>query len=124
MTSYDAFLEHYGVAGMKWGRRRGSFASRVQGASLDNNQRKLARATRVAEGRGSAGDKVGLFLTAAPGKIIANKGLKNYANVQVSKLNAQKARIESGKKTALDKLEDFGSIGIADLMYSTRDAKG
>lgn len=84
----DEFLEHYGVKGMQWGVR---------------NEKRLQRATRVADGTASKKDKAGFYLTdTSAASIRRNSGLKGAATVRAAELSGRKDRINAGKATMRD----------------------
>lgn len=124
-TDLDTFLAHYGVKGMKWGVRRSTpGVSRVKGAALDRNQRRTAKFKRVAEGRGTIGDKVYALNRINSGQLIVNRGLKGAANKKVADLENQRDRILTGKTTVRDKLGTALTLKATDLLVSVTDERG
>lgn len=117
----NGFLEHYGIKGMKWGKRKGGLGARVKGASLDGNQRKTAVVTRQLEGRGTREEN---FVNAPSKILLGNEGYKKALATRIDQLGDQRNRIESGKTTLLDKLELSYDITLLDLTVSRRDNKG
>jgi hypothetical protein len=114
----DEFLAHYGVVGMKWGKRKGGLKERVKGAHADSLQRRIEANKAVAEGRGQIRDYAGTF---------ARKGValtKGAARGQVKALEARKDRVEKGKAKFFDKLDVLGNVGVADLVVSRQDKRG
>lgn len=103
----DAYFEHAGVKGMKWGVRR---------------QRRLASTDRVAAGRGSALDNARqLAKTVAYNPlgvpILVKNGLsvKKVSQKRSARLHARKERMEAGKATTFDVLAHIGTMRIQDL---------
>lgn len=90
----EAFLEHYGKKGMKWGIR---------------NERRLQRAKRVASGKGSKLDKVGFALTDTSTVSIGRHGsVKGAAKSRVRELQGRKRRMNRGTAGAKDILALLG----------------
>jgi len=97
----EVVLTHHGVKGMKWGQRK---------------QRQLDTYTRIASGHGKAHEKLRLSLNAHPIEIARGKGsVKKIAANRASVLEADKARIESGKATLRDKLDRAMNTSVIDL---------
>jgi hypothetical protein len=114
----DEFLAHYGVVGMKWGKRHGSLKERAKGAVSDSLQRQIQANKAVAEGRGQVRDYAGAF---------SRKGVgftKKSAAGMAKGLEERKARIESGKSKFLDKVDMLHRVSVADLVVSRQDKRG
>lgn len=116
----DDFLAHYGVAGMKWGRRKGGLVTRAKSAASDRIARREQTLTKAsarfapATSKKQAVKRVAAFgvLGAGPGRAIVAKSInKSLASVQ-----ADKARIDSGKYKA----KDFMRINTAEMFVSAR----
>lgn len=98
-------LQHYGVPGMKWGKRR---EGRIQ-----LNQ-------RVASGKGSTLDKFRVQQTqVSPNSIRKSGNLQKAAGNKVKELKARKARIQKGKATIRDVLALHGG----DRLHETSGKK-
>lgn len=100
----EDFLEHFGVKGMKWGKR---------------NQKRLARANRVGKGTASKADKAIFGLTDTSAVSIAkNKGLQGAGKMRAKELGRRKARINAGKAG----VRDYIALKGGDKMYITGKA--
>jgi hypothetical protein len=117
----DNFLEHYGVKGMKWGKRKGSLKDRVKSAHLDLNQRKTAIVKRAANGNQTREEKV---FTAPAKVLLGKKRFNKNMNKSLDELAKQKDRIEKGKTNLWDTLEAIQTISAFDLVVSRQDNKG
>ena len=116
MEEVDDFLEHYGVAGMKWGVRKskaeaGISRSRQALIEKNNNQMKFLTSVRKGDQRQR---------TKAFGEMIIGKKQweKNYKTT-MSTLKAQNKRLVSNGKLSLkDKMSIFAQVSILDLYVS------
>jgi hypothetical protein len=115
-------IVHYGVKGMKWGVRK-SYTDKVDA--------KAARFRRVAEGRGSAVDKLKTYgtttnLDLARGLVKGKgyRGFKGAARFRAEDAEAHSARIKAGEATTKDILQMAGHISLADVARGARLAKG
>jgi hypothetical protein len=115
--SREEALAHFGVMGMKWGRRKGkgtTGVSRFRGALLDRNQ---IVTKRIADA--SSGKKY--KASAALGRIFLGKKRqqKNW-NKTVKALNEQSARLKSGKITIRDRIDMAVSVSALDLVVTSK----
>lgn len=117
-TEAEDFLAHYGVVGMKWGKRRGSLASRAKGAALDSVQRRLTTHKEIAEGRGKIRD----YNRVATRNIVGNS--QKAAARRTKKLEASQKRIQAGKPKVRDILMAVGTTTPIDLLVSRQDKRG
>lgn len=104
----DDYFEHHGVKGMKWGTRK---------------QARLERTQRVAEGKGSLGDKVRTLGRQSTTSLILNRGLKGSAANQVKQMEALKERTLTGKRTVKDILNTSGGTQLFSLGLPPKTAK-
>lgn len=114
-------LAHYGVPGMKWGKRSGgSFTDRAKGSALDRNNRKTRYAKtlkNITEKPKSKKEAIGKALLlgnvgVGPGRMLVNK----YATKRITKLENSKAKIESGNR----KVRNIMGTSAAGLVISSR----
>lgn len=131
----DDFLAHYGVKGMKWGKRKGSLKSRISGARRDANQRRLVTAQRVANGEAQARD---ILRSAGPASIVGTillpgvgtvgaavvGGSRRFNQSRVRRLTAQRDRMDAGKTQARDIVDAAFNIPVTDLFISRTDRRG
>lgn len=131
----DSFFAHYGVIGMKWGKRKGSLRSRISGARRDANQRRLVTAQKVANGEAQARDIirsagpaaiVGTLLVPGVGTVgaAAIGGSRRFNQSRVRRLTAQRERMDAGKVQARDILDAAINIPVTDLFFSRTDTRG
>lgn len=116
----EELLAHYGIKGMKWGKRQSKSVtgvSRATGARIDRNDRMISRIQNVRKGKGLVRDRVGIGIDRA---IIGKKLSDKYLNMQVSKMQSQNARLKRGKSTTLDRLQVRLSVTPIDFVMSNR----
>lgn len=123
----DDFLAHYGVSGMKWGKRHGSLKSRTTGAVKDSLQRRITTNKEIAAGRGQTRDfrRVALKRTGGikTGAAVLT-GSKKVAGVHAKVLSDRLKRVEKGKMNLGDKIDAVMNTHIADLVVSRTDKRG
>lgn len=117
----DAYLAHYGVVGMTWGKRSGGgVTARAKGSALDRNARKTryAKTAQKVFAKPKTGNRAVanavIFGVAGvgPGRAL----IKKVADVRVSHLTKQKAKIESGNR----KVRNLMGTSAAGLFVSVR----
>lgn len=123
--SYEEYLEHYGVKGMKWGKRSGGLRERAKGSHNDSLQRRITTNKEIAEGRGQSRDyrRRALHNPIGAGLPIV-AGNKKLAARRVKALEARQARVNSGKATLKDKGDFLFNTSVLDLAVSRRDKRG
>lgn len=91
----DDFLEHFGVKGMRWGTRR---------------QKREARISRVASGKGSGRDVARFALTdVSTLSVLRRGGVQGAAAARLSQVQRHRETIESGQATVGSALRMYGS---------------
>lgn len=117
-------LAHYGIKGMKWGRRTGGIAQRFRGAIGDNAQQRASILTRQNNGTSKGIDEkisrgANIVLSGGKKRMVA----KNKAEIE--RMKQREARTKSGKLKAGDILNGLMVSGSAfNLAISRRDNKG
>jgi hypothetical protein len=124
----EDFLAHYGVTGMKWGRRKGGLKSRVQGAVSDSLERRATTNRAIANGQGQTRDFRRVALKrggglANPLMPVLTTGSKKVAAQRADTLEARKKRVDSGKMNKMDALDAVLNTHPADLLVSRRDKR-
>lgn len=113
--TYDDYLEHYGVKGMKWGRRKGSLSSRARQVGAEKKTKIIDRRERVLSGKSSIRDKLIVGSTLSAPRVLLNKGVKNTIAKDIARDKATRARYESGKTTVLDKVNLAMGASVLEL---------
>jgi hypothetical protein len=126
MSEVDDFLAHYGVSGMKWGRRSGGLKDRVKGAMSDSVERRMVTNKAIADGKGQTRDyrrvalkRGGGFATGAALSTGSRKIAKGRAKVLESRLK----RVKSGKINRGDVIDAMFNTPVTDLLVSRRDKR-
>lgn len=112
---YDDYLEHYGVKGMKWGRRKGSLSSRARQVGVEKKTKGIESRERVLSGKSSIRDKIAAGSTLSAAKVLRNKGVKNAIAKDLARDKATRSRLQSGQATTRDKLQVAMNVSILDL---------
>lgn len=114
----EAFLEHHGIKGMKWGVRRGNLQSRAMGAIDDSYQRRIATAHAVSTGQATAAD---IFRTAT--RTYGILPSKKLATRREAILTKRRERWANGHATAADVLSVVGHVRVNELVISRTDKR-
>jgi hypothetical protein len=126
MSEVDDFLAHYGVTGMKWGRRKGGVKDRVKGAVADSIERRMVTNKAIADGKGQTRDFRRVALRRgggfATGAVFAT-GNKHISEQRAKALKGQMGRLKKGKITRLDALDMAINTHPLDLVISRRDKR-
>lgn len=122
MAGDNDSLAHYGVVGMKCGKRKGGLGKRWQGAASDRNQRDMAITKRGIEGKQTREEKI----ISAPFKVLygGNKNYKKIMETQMAGLQERQKRIDSNTKNLSDKIYSLQTTTLFDLAVSRKDKKG
>lgn len=102
----EAYLEHFGVKGMKWGVRR---------------ERRVQALERAAKKGGPVISKVRAFPIWGPGAIgpidfAVGRGIRGGSARKARRIRGQLKRRNQGKSTALDIIKRYGSTRVLDLI--------
>lgn len=115
---YEAFLEHHGVLGQKWGVHR----ERARQRRIATQQHNINRLKRVALGKKSRVHKGDAFVASMyqiPIKdIIIGKGTKGGARRVLERQQRRKRQIEAGHLKALDILNKAFGIDVRTLDFN------
>lgn len=116
----ENLLLHYGIKGMKWGRRRGKGVTgvgRARGAAIDRNDRTISRIKNAQKGAGLRRDR---WAMAIDRKLLGKETAGRIATFQLKELNAQNARLKSGKVLFRDRLDVLMNTTPLDFVMSNR----
>lgn len=116
---FDAFLEHHGVRGMRWGIRRVRRNEAIGRAAQGNKSR--SNKIRVAGnliGRSAPVTAFDAFKLATD-KTKGNTNLRNLAKRKFTRTVEREARIKKGKARIRDYIVHFGATRVTDL-FPTR----
>ena len=115
-TEADDFLAHYGVQGMKWGRRRGKSVtgvSRTGGALMDRNARMSSKLNAAKAGNFDIDQAIGSL-------VVGKKRWEKMADTTLANMKSQDDRIKSGKMNLADKMDAYNTVTLFDLYVSYR----
>lgn len=104
----EAYLEHHGVKGQKWGVRNNK-----------RFQKQQDRIRRVASGTGSKADKliVGSFRVPIF-RLVTGKGLRGGAQKQLEAQEKRKKKIQAGHKKVEDLILRSQGVNVRDIDFS------
>lgn len=116
----ENYLAHYGIKGMKWGKRTGGLGARTDGAQMDriHNQKEIIKRARA--GKGTLEEKV----ANAPARILlGKKRFDKMLDKTMGQLEDREKRVAAGKRNLGDKLDVLLNTRAIDLVVSRRDNK-
>lgn len=116
----EDLIVHYGIRGMKWGKRKGSSktgVSRARGAMIDRNDRQIHTMRQMMRGKSGKINNLAYKLEV---KLAGEKETKRHMQTRIANLQDQNARLKTGKATFMDKLEIFQTTRPLDLLVSNR----
>lgn len=107
MSSQDIskYIEHHGVAGMKWGVRR---------------TRRLQALQRAGTKGGPKISKVRALANVGPVDLIKGRGITGGAHRKAVRIKGQLGRHKAGKATTVDLVKRYGSTRVSDLIPTTK----
>jgi UDP-N-acetylenolpyruvoylglucosamine reductase len=108
----EEWLAHFGVRGMKWGVRK---------KYNERQTKKIDSLKRVADGKGTARDKLKALSGSSAAELVANKGLKNTAKKHAEVRQAHLDRINKGEAKTSDLVRMYGSMSTVDLINAGRN---
>ena len=113
-SEIDAYFEHHGKKGMKWGIRKGKAetgVNRAIGAKIDINNRRIYRTKNRINGTGyKASEALGrAFMGGKERQLRLQKA-------KVNELTKYNSRLKQGKLTTMDVLGTYGTIPIKVLV--------
>ena len=111
MTEVDDFIEHFGVKGMKWGRRKAESSS--SSTSSSSPKSRMSEDARTASNAKNKMAKSGI-------DALSNKelqGLVNRMNLeqQYSRLTDQPAKVNAGKKFTQDLIANTAKNAVQEV---------
>lgn len=119
----EDLMIHFGVKGMKWGRRQGKSVTGVtrhRGALLDRNARSEHRVAATLKGdkanslvRHRAALKVGQA-------VLGKDRVKRLMERRITDLKAQDARLKAGKLKFADRVDLTLNVNAVELVVSNR----
>ena len=119
----DAYFEHHGVKGQKWGVRKAE-ARAAKGPDRFGNrnnakaQRRVDQVKRVAQGKASLADKVNVALFKVPLQDLISEGSLSGASQATLDRGARiQRKVNLGKKNVTDILNRLGGVDIRELSF-------
>lgn len=117
-SEIDAYFEHHGVKGQKWGLRKGKSAtgySRRRGAVIDRNKKVIGKIQKA-----QSGEKY--KITAAVGRLFVGKEQQKINwNHSIKSLGAQNKRLASGKVHATDRMAVYRTVSLFNMTFAKTD---
>lgn len=107
MSDEDS-LAHYGVKGMKWGRRkaREDGASRSRGRVIDRNDKAAERINEARTALKEGGGSISIRFANRVNRMTMGKRMtEKYYDQSIENLNSQSARLKKGELTLSDRLD-------------------
>lgn len=120
MAEVDDFLAHYGVKGMKWGKRKAqdggsseSLRSTIKKAAVDKieNERDTFKALRNKTDLNVRGKAVNAVNRATMGKKLTEK----YYDYHINRLDNKASRIKNGEANVIEKLDAIRNLTVLDM---------
>lgn len=122
--SEEEYLKHFGVMGMKWGIRSGrgtTGVSRLAGAKIDQNDRRISRIkTQQKHAKESGFLRNSVRYGEVGALLLKSKRFQKKMETKVSELTSQNERFKSGTETRRDRASAALTTGDAGKYISVR----